>query len=1017
MASLTCPNCGKDNPDFLDDCQFCQAPLRREATLNIGEGPTKKDTGELEGVLPDWLKEARQQARDSAEEEAGVPPSMPKVQKDEPQDLLAGLAFQAAADEEEVPDWLSAISPIKEEKTSGPAEEETPSDFFAQFDQPAKPVESEPAPEESQAEGLPWLADATTPAQEPEPFAFDQGAPADENAWLGDLSAPASQPAASEPEDLGWLRDLEASSKAPEPAAPQADSDWISNLDSATGSQEDMSWLNNLGGAPAEPAPASPSENLDWLNNLGGLPLDSKPAPVQPAAPKEDLSWLGNLGESEPAEPAPASQPEDLSWLNKLGGTPAEPTPTSQPEDLSWLDTLGGTPAPTFEEPVASHPESTPEDLDWLKDLGGTPAPSFEEPVASQPESQPEDLGWLNSLGAIPAETAPPGPSSTSEDLSWLDEMAGTATPADLGASQTGLDWLDNLGGTPAPAEPASSQEDLSWLDTFGGTPAPESLDTAQGEPTAEPFQTDVPDWLKTVESHLDVPAKPLSPAHTAPLSPEAAANIPDWLREATEAASLPPLSAAPAPKKEEPVDELMQGFDEVPGGPAGLPTFDQTQPEAGPSTHDLFPALADSATTSDQDVDALFNVDMPDWLTQQPETPGEPSASGGIPAGMDASLSPADLPSWVQAMRPVESVVSETASISADQNTERQGPLAGFRGVIPAFPIGSSQRPKAISLKLQATDEQQAGAALIEQIITGEAQPRSVKAATLVASQRALRWALTALFLLVLGTVIGLGTKSMPVAVSNSQMAEIQNLSSAILGLPDGAPVLVVMDYEPALAGEMESAAGPLLDQLTLLRQPTFTFVSTSSNGTALVERLLKNTGINQPTENGGLGYQADVQYFNIGYLPGGSAGVRGFVENPQNVMPAARVNLFSDFAAVILLTDHAESGLVWIEQVELAKQTDPALVNKPVLVAASAQAGPLLQPYVSSRQVTGMISGLADAARYEFTNNSRLGMARSYWDAFGAGLFLAVVAIVLGSLWSLISTMRARRATAEGE
>jgi hypothetical protein len=104
----------------------------------------------------------------------------------------------------------------------------------------------------------------------------------------------------------------------------------------------------------------------------------------------------------------------------------------------------------------------------------------------------------------------------------------------------------------------------------------------------------------------------------------------------------------------------------------------------------------------------------------------------------------------------------------------------------------------------------------------------------------------------------------------------------------------------------------------------------------------------------------------------------------------------------------------LVWIEQLELWKQNNPASANQPLLAVASAQAGPLLQPYVSSGQVAGMLSGLSDAARYEFVNNSRPGIARSYWDAFGVGLFMAVVSIVLGSLWSLFTGIRARRAEA---
>ena len=64
--------------------------------------------------------------------------------------------------------------------------------------------------------------------------------------------------------------------------------------------------------------------------------------------------------------------------------------------------------------------------------------------------------------------------------------------------------------------------------------------------------------------------------------------------------------------------------------------------------------------------------------------------------------------------MRPVEAVITETTSNVADQPTETEGPLAGLQGVIPIAPIGSSRRPKAVSLKLQASDEQQASAAFI---------------------------------------------------------------------------------------------------------------------------------------------------------------------------------------------------------------------------------------------------------------------------------------------------------------
>ncbi len=409
-----------------------------------------------------------------------------------------------------------------------------------------------------------------------------------------------------------------------------------------------------------------------------------------------------------------------------------------------------------------------------------------------------------------------------------------------------------------------------------------------------------------------------------------------------------------------------------------------------------------------------MFAVEMPDWLSQKPDETSE--ASSDIPTSSNLgsdSLSPVDLPSWVQAMRPVEAAIGEASAGAADQVTEKEGPLAGFRGLIPSAPIGSSRRPKAISLKLQPTDEQQANAVLLEQIIADETAGHPLKASSVVTSQRVLRWILTGLFLLVLGLVIGSGSQIMPVVAPPN----VRELSDVVATIPDGAPVLVVIDYEPSLVGELEAASGPLLDQMALSRHSQFIFLSTSPNSSALVERLMANTGINNPTP-AGLGYQSGLQYFNIGFLPGGSAGVLEFVEYPVKAMPLIKdqnIERFSEFAAVVILTDHAESSRVWIEQLEQAKQKDLTLAGQKLFVVSSAQSGPLLQPYVSSGQINAMINGLSDAARYEYINNSRPGIARTYWDAFGVGLTMAVILIVAGSLWSLVAGIRARRAEAE--
>ena len=929
MADIRCSRCGKNNPDFFDVCQFCQSPLKPESMVHIGEEPTKQNTGALEEILPDWLKDARQQGKnEEAADDAFRPQTRAKVPNEGPPDLLAGLMSQADSDEDEVPDWLAGINPVAEKKSPFPkppsVDKEEPSDFLAQFrkpeSQPSAPAVSEPAQEETpatwmgmneepsgQRDGLTdWFSQAP---DEPVSFEGVGGAASDDNSWmtnLGSFDTPEQKPLAEkEPEDLGWLHDLEAASKgAGDVPALQKDA----GFDVASSSSgEDLSWLNNLGGASA--------------------PSLEKPAVSQPSSSEEDLNWLNNLG---------------------------------------------GTSVPSFEEPAPSQPASSGEDLSWLKDFGGTPAPAFEEPVRTQPPSSDEDLDWLNKLGAASApvfeESAPSQPSSSGDDLDWLGKLGGTSEPVfeesapsqPSSSSQEDLDWLGNLAGTAEAAgttTPAFSQEEKEPQGL--GTPASTS---------SKPFRTAPLNELLSDASIKDA--------------------APDWLKSAMKEPTMPPPGAVSmdwSPEHGKPVNEKLEGSGARP----------QEEPDSSQPAFDF--ALGNSSTSSAQDVDALF-TEMPDWLSREPESAETPRPETA-PASTDDSLAPVELPSWVQAMRPVDSAISGISASNVDQITEREGPLAGLQGVIPSAPIGSSLRPKAFSLKLQITEEQQASASLIEQIVAGETTVQPRKPAGIISSQRVLRWAISGLFLAVLSIVLGLGLQTMPIIPSNQ-------LSDLVSTIPDGLPVLVVVDYEPSFAGELEAAAGPLLDQLALSRRSTFTFISMSPNGSALVDRLMFNAKISRPAPDG-LGYQPGLQYFNLGFLPGGPSGVLGFIEDPRDE--------FSKFEAVILMTDNAETGRVWVEQLDVAKGKYPEIAGKPLIVVSSAQSGPLLQSYVSSGQVDIMVNGLYDAARYEYVNNTRPGTVRSYWDAFGVGLMMAVIAIVLGSVWSVLMRIRERRAEAE--
>ena len=407
-------------------------------------------------------------------------------------------------------------------------------------------------------------------------------------------------------------------------------------------------------------------------------------------------------------------------------------------------------------------------------------------------------------------------------------------------------------------------------------------------------------------EQSEDMPASPASadvlpPSHTAPLSEETEQFMPDWLKSASEQPSMPMGVDALdqfRDKNQPPAENLFDWLEpsqkppptpsrqEEPFLPAGTPVPDTIDSS-------LFSPASDTTSISNEEVDSLLSMEMPDWLSRADpgasEAPPQEAAETAMStAEGDEALAPVELPSWVQAMRPVESVVSENAASIDDQPAEQDGPLAGLRGLIPMAPIGSAQRPKPISLKLQASDEQQAGAALLQQILAGETAPRAVLAESVVLPQNVLRWALSALLLVVLGSMILLRTQSMP--VSPALPEAVSAASSVVANIPENSQVLVVIDYEPALAGEMEATSGPLLDQMVLLRHPRLSFLSTSPNGSALAERLMTSTNINLPSP-AGLGYNAGEHYFNLGYLPGGAAGALEFVGSPKTAMPSAAV------------------------------------------------------------------------------------------------------------------------------
>ncbi|MFZ5878121.1 MAG: hypothetical protein ACOY0R_02005, partial [Chloroflexota bacterium] len=671
----------------------------------------------------------------------------------------------------------------------------------------------------------------------------------------------------------------------------------------------------------------------------------------------------------EPAHPAPPSDGDTPDWLKGLGEDVSAPAPSS------------------LAMPQASDDLTDGDSPDWLKGLGedvSAPAPSsLAMPQASDDLTDGDTPGWLKGLG----EEAPAPASAAAEDGFFMPDWlkgAEETPPADAADMP---DWLKG-------AAPSAAADDAvpDWLK---GSPEP-------AQPPAGDFDDGLPAWLKKarMSDEQETPAarpfaapEPSTPPAAGPtfvpaftdFSPDEASVIetPDWLAK---------LGQSPEP--------------------SGLSRPETSMPSIIPEEED-----AEFGQTTSVEFDSLF-TEMPDWLNPS----SLPSSSGkqGQPADTAAELSPASLPSWVEAMRPVDVASSVLEAANAGETVETRGPFAGLVGVLPsALYLGASSKPKPLASKLQADDEQQSQAALLEQIMAAEANPEPMITSAGVNSQRILRIATFILLLAVVAGAIFMGTQIFPMPIGRpaAAMAAFNAVDSV---LPPDAPVLLVFDYEPALSGEMEAVAAPLLDHMIVIKHPRMALLSTSPTGAVMAARMFA----------GPLGELPAVQYVNLGYLPGGLSAVRAFAQDPVHTLtlpadvslfnltpPSAwtsptlqGVQSFSSFAAIILITDSAEAGRAWIEQ------AGPLRGSAQFVVISSAQAGPLLQPYYASGQINGLASGLHDAAVLELNNAGRPGTARRYWDAYTLSLTLALALLVVGILWSLTANLRERIVSKEG-
>ncbi len=663
-----------------------------------------------------------------------------------------------------------------------------------------------------------------------------------------------------------------------------------------------------------------------------------------------------------------------------------------QPEWLKDLRNLdsgeSGSQTPKVGSNEARGPDQSEDEVpEWLARIRQKSLQDREEEEVENQHDQNRDSGEeKGDASQFPSNELP----------SWLFSDDQTKEQAEASFSEPAdMDWMASLQHDETldkPSTPSVENQKAAsdWL----------NFPSSSGEPQSEPSSGE--QGLKADTELAGSAEQPLEPEHPGEIAAGSGETQPGH----------------------KPSPEFLESSDKKQFRTEFPDWFDETAPNASDQSAGES-AVSDEPKFSNQDLGQNLSEDVdlePGDTRKKPrlslrdellKAAPEPVKSA---AGLEPEIEQAQLPGWLEAMKPIESVAPTHFSHEADQQVEDSGPLAGFQGVLPGGNLlGTYSKPPVYSTRLKVSDKQLVYSSLLENLIAEEPKAPPEEIAKPATSGLFVRLAvavgLTGLLMFILITGMQIGV--VPNLFAPETVAFFDSAKQLITPAAAPAKILVAVEFEPGLFAELKAAAAYPLQQL-LESGAALTLVSTLPTGPALGDRLVADTGANLPQ------FQPDLQVINLGYLVGGSASLASLAVQPALAAPTTLSGLFAwdspilqgihsaaDFDGLILLTDSPELSRAWIEQVR------PALNGKPFLVISSAQSAPMILPYYNSGQIQGLLTGLNGSAVYDQLAQRSDSTALNYWSAYQAGLLLAVMAILIGALfYGILAVIRGRPA-----
>ncbi len=616
-----------------------------------------------------------------------------------------------------------------------------------------------------------------------------------------------------------------------------------------------------------------------------------------------------------------SSRPPIVSATPSLSSNPHAHT---EHQDKGKEDQGGKEAKQASQSPKQSDETADPSIPDWLLDV---------DAALKQRDSSvvQDDEAEISSTDELPSPKSVINESAVTHDelVRRLDISDGPEQPADDLDSQ---EWISALGGGIEGGETGETKSEHGTADA--GAKSDESEPGSAAAKVAKTAALTL--GSRAIAKRRRGATQPLDEKGNLLGVPQqlAGTDLPAWLRDQLQ-------------RPEENFEEDLA--DEI----------DLPEPTRSTFLTPVAPSLSEEETSVDETVlDPSFEM----WLQEFSEEPVAPDWMDDDEVQLDETLvsdsvlTSAETPGWLHDIHQEEGDTAELLGIK--ETVETNGRLEGITGAIQIETAIAASLIPSPKLDYTLSKKHRHQIALLEGIVHDEPvekrqkpieRPSSMPMSTRVILSGAL------VLVIIIAMLIPSSGEWIQGSTFHSASDSLIALHSQ-MDVTSGAPILVAFDYTPAMSGELNPIATTLLEQMAENQNIAIT-VSQSAAGSEV------SSIVTQEVDG--------LETMPMGYLPGEAVGLRSLSECLDQSescetlfgkeLPADISQRLSEVAQILILTSESDSLIAWIEQVGSQHE------GMVLLAGVTQTLGPLVNPYIASEQLAGVLVGLPDLVTYE--------------------------------------------------